>query len=85
MDFPKIQPTLSDRTPSSGGVREKESPFSNVSGADLSNAVLDVCYGCLRGKLQPFKDTKKNGKNRKIHTGLTRILCSSADFLYKDK
>ena len=49
-------------SPSSGGVRQKESPVSNVSGAALSNAVLLDLNGFLMKKLQPFEDSNKMHK-----------------------
>ena len=60
VDFDELQPTLSQ---SSQGVRQKETPFLNVSGGDLSNAVSLVRIEKVSTKLQLFEDDSKLEKS----------------------
>ena len=63
-NFPEFDQLEGGIAPSSGGVRKKETPFSNVSRAALFNAVLLFENGFLTKKLQPFKDSNKTIKSR---------------------
>ena len=57
----------------SAGVRQREAPFSNVSGAELSNAVSHDLNGYLTKKLQQFEDTNKTGNFREISIRKSRF------------
>ena len=78
VDFDELQPILSQ---SSRGVRQKETPFLNVSDGDLSNAVSLVRIEKVSTKLQLFENDSKLGKSgsdlisRSDRVGLSLLVC----------